>query len=128
MLAILKEMNLEDPELPGWAVTGTAAAVAWGAPMASSSTTPLDFYVPTESAVRRATLSLQPAASWDRRVRGCSCPDLLACTGRQEIPDNIFGQRLFVRPLFAALDLAQDKARGIEILDGWNPDGAIRVW
>jgi hypothetical protein len=30
--------------------------------------------------------------------------------------------------LIIALDLAQDRARGREILDGWNPQETVRVW
>jgi hypothetical protein len=34
----------------------------------------------------------------------------------------------FAHGLFAALDLAQDQARGAEILEDWNPKDFTRVW
>ena len=30
--------------------------------------------------------------------------------------------------LIIALDLAQDRARGREILEGWDPQETVRVW
>jgi hypothetical protein len=35
---------------------------------------------------------------------------------------------LVVNGLLIALDLAQDRARGREILEGWHPEAVVRVW
>jgi hypothetical protein len=35
---------------------------------------------------------------------------------------------LVAHDLIVALDLAQDRARGQEILEGWDPHGVVRVW
>ncbi|MGH9016473.1 MAG: hypothetical protein ACRDY1_01880 [Acidimicrobiales bacterium] len=129
LLSLLEEINFENPELSGWAVTGTAAAVSWGAPIAAISTTPLDFYVPSENAARRAMLALDAAANWEqRRCAVAVAPTPLACLSRQERPNVLFGEWPVTRPLFVALDLAQDKARGVEILNDWTPEGDVRVW
>src|SRR5262249_8133516 len=49
----------EDVEhMSGWALTDSAAAVAYGAPLAFRSDQALDFYVPDHSVVRRATTLL----------------------------------------------------------------------
>jgi hypothetical protein len=39
-----------------------------------------------------------------------------------------WGHWRFAHGLFAALDLAQDQARGAEILEDWNPKDFTRVW
>lgn len=89
-------LGLEDVELgPGWALTDSAAAVAYGAPLADR---------PSQA---RATIKIAPVpAVVQRRV------DL--DTNPMEWP--------LAHPLFVALDLAQDVGRGREILDAWTPD------
>jgi len=49
------KLGFDDVEAqPGWALTGTLAAVAYGAPVAARSDYPPEFYVPTP---RRGPLS-----------------------------------------------------------------------
>lgn len=113
----------------GWALTDTAGAVAYGAPLAVRSEQLLDFYVPDVVTLRRAQKLLGAAASPSRA--GCAvrvAPVPAACGQRVDLRTNPFHWPL-AHPLFVALDLAQDVGRGREILDAWTPDGQwTRVW
>lgn len=110
----------------GWALTDSAAEVAFGAPLAFRSGQVLDFFVPDESVVRRATTLLGAAASASRAratVRVAPVPAIVS----QRVSDESAEWPL-AHPLFVALDLAQGVGRGREILDAWTPDGWARVW
>jgi hypothetical protein len=114
---------------PGWVVAGTVGAVAWGAPLVIGSAYPPDFYAPTAADLRQATLRLGEAARFeDRACTVAVAPTPLACTERFDPPSRMLGEVRFAHGLFAALDLAQDRARGAEILEGWNPEAFTRVW
>lgn len=120
-------VNLDDG--PGWAVAGTVGAVVWGAPMAIGSAYPPDFYVPTTAELRKATLRLGEAPRFeDRACTVAVAPTPLMCVERFELESSEWGQWRFAHGLFAALDLAQDRARGAEILGSWDPEDFTRVW
>jgi hypothetical protein len=122
-------VNLDDG--PGWAVAGTIGAVAWGAPTAIGSAYPPDFFVPTTAELRQATLRLGEAARFeDRACTVAVAPTPLACVDRFDRfdrPGDAWGHWRFAHGLFAALDLAQDRARGAEILESWNPEDFTRA-
>jgi hypothetical protein len=121
-------VNLEG-DGPGWAVAGTVGAVAWGAPVVIGSGYPLDFYVPSAVELRQATLRLGEATRYeDRACTVAVAPTPLACTQRFDRDSGEWGHWRFAHGLFAALDLAQDQARGAEILDDWKPKDFTRVW
>lgn len=111
----------------GWALSDTMAAVAYGAPIGARAHYPPDFYVPTQIAVRRATELLGAASSWDARamvVRVAPVPAV--CNQRVCLPAQDWP---IAAPLFVALDLARDPARGREVLENWTPPGPWhRVW
>lgn len=114
---------------PGWAVAGTVGAVAWGAPTAIGSAFPPDFYVPSAALLRQATLRLGEAPRFEeRRCTVALAPTPLVCAERVDLESSQWGTWRFAHGLYAALDLAQDRARGAEILDGWNPRAFTRVW
>jgi hypothetical protein len=120
-------VNLADG--PGWALAGTVGAVVWGAPMAVGDAYPPDFYVPDAAQLRQATLRLGEAS----RFEGHDCtvavaPTPLVCAERFDRQSNEWGHWRFAHGLFAALDLAQDRARGTEILADWEPEDFTRVW
>ena len=122
------EVNLHGDEA-GWAVAGTVGAVAWGAPTAIGNAYPPDFYVPTTAELRQATLRLGEAARFeDRACAVAVAPTPLVCVERFESESNEWRQWRFAHGLFAALDLAQDRARGAEILESWHPEEFTRVW
>jgi len=100
-------------------LTGTVAAVELGAPVAVAADSPPDLYVRDAAEVR----------SFERRHGATTGSSREASVAVQPTPliaetatNNV------AHPLFVALDLAQDRARGREILDGWNPAEARRVW
>lgn len=115
---------------PGWALTGTRAAAAWGAPVAVSQDWPPDFLVPSTQQVARAQRVLRVSPDWSSR--GCT----VATSPVREVPrfeppdaQPAPGTHwLLAHPVAVALDLAQDRARGAEILSDWQPDGFRRVW
>ena len=113
----------------GWALTDSAAAVAYGAPLAVRSAEALDFFVPDKAIARRAATLLRTSES----------PSQAGATVRVAPVPAVVRQRVDLRgsgadwplahPLFVALDLAQDQGRGREILDAWTPDEPwARVW
>lgn len=122
--------NLEDlAGAPGWALTDSAAAAAYGAPVGFRSGQVMDFLVPDQSVVRRATTLLHTAPSTAQvRATVRVAPVPRAVTQRVNPATNPFDWPL-THPLFAALDLAQDTGRGREILSNWTPGKEwTRVW
>ncbi len=117
---------------PGWALTDTLAAVAYGAPVGVGSGWPPDFYVPDAIVLRRAVRVLGQASNWDERgATAAVAPVRQVCQLRQEPPeDQAPGTHwLLADPLAVALDLAQDTSRGVEVLRDWTPPKwAARVW
>lgn len=123
-------LGLDDAEQTvGWALTDSAAAAAFGAPLAVSTGQLLDFYVPDQATARRATTLLGAALS--RAQARCAirvAPVRAACSHRLDLPDNPFEWPL-AHPVFVALDLAQDAGRGREVLADWTPpERWARVW
>jgi DNA-binding transcriptional ArsR family regulator len=113
----------------GWALTDSAAATAYGAPLAFRSEQVLDFYVPHSSVVRRAVTLLGPvvpSAQARATVRIAPVPAVV----EDRVEPRIGPLRWpLAHPLFVALDLAQDVGRGREILQAWTPDDRWpRVW
>lgn len=122
-------LGLEDAgATEGWALTDSAAAASYGAPIALRADQPLDFYVPDRSIIRRATTLLGAAASpRDARMTLRVAP--VQAVVRRRVDDPRLYEWPLAHPLFVALDLAQDHGRGREILDQWTPDGRWnRVW
>jgi hypothetical protein len=121
-------VNLEG-DSPGWAVAGTVGAVAWGAPAVIGNRYPPDFYVPSAVELRQAALRLGEAPRYEERACTVAvAPTPLVCAYRFDRDSSEWGHWLFAHGLFAALDLTQDRARGVEILDDWDPKDFTRVW
>lgn len=127
-------VNINDFDTAGWALSDSRAAAVYGAPIAIRSNHPPVLYVPDERVMRRAAKLLSPAREHTMPAAVLRvAPTPLVCTHRQDpvnFPGN--GNSEFwpmTRPLFVALDLAQDPGRGREILDGWTPpEPWSRVW
>jgi DNA-binding transcriptional ArsR family regulator len=123
-------LGLEDAETTtGWALTDSAAAVAYGAPLAVRTGQLLDFYVPDQATLRRAVVLLGSASS--RSEAYCAvqvAPVEAVCSRRVDLATNPYEWPL-AHPVFVALDLAQDSGRGREVLDAWTPSERwARVW
>ena len=111
--------NLEDLSTEGWAQGGDQAALAWGAPMFALGSVPW-IWVPDQVTARRVERTLG-AANWEDHAAVILVPPTpLACMDRQDAPSASLDWPT-LHPLYLALDLAQDRARGHEILDGWAP-------
>lgn len=125
-MAARLELGLDSPaEALGWALTETRAASSWGMPVVATGDHPLDFYVPSESAVAGARALYGEADGFDHRACTVAvAPVRLACVRRADHRGRS-GERW---PVANHIVVALDKARGMEILDGWTPDGIVRAW
>lgn len=120
-------LGLDSVSEPGWALTETRAAIGWGAPLVVSSAYPPALYVP-EPRIQRRALDLYGvgAASETRGARIAIAPLPVVCCPRYDVPGEMWPG---THPLFVALDLAQDPARGAEALGAWQPPSPFeRVW
>lgn len=121
-------LGLEDIEAPGWALTDTAAAAAYGAPVAFRAGQQLDFLVPDDAVLQRAIRLLGVTNSAEKVTASLRVAPVPAAV-RPRIDFGGPGDWPLAHPLFVALDLAQDTGRGREILDAWTPDERwTRVW
>ncbi len=97
--------------------------------MAIGSAYPPDFYVPSATELRQARLRLgEPTPFEERACTVAVAPTPLVCAERVDRPSDEWGHWRFAHGLFAALDLALDRARGSEILADWLPKDFARVW
>ena len=123
-------LGLDQPEnTMGWTLTDTLAAASWGMPIVARGDHPADFYVPTESELRAARSILGDAP--DPAVRACTiavAPVRLVCLRRFDHASTTGERWPVANHIVVALDIAQDRARGLEVLDQWEPDGIARAW
>jgi hypothetical protein len=113
-----------DPGASQWVRTGTAAAAAWGAPIVTGEGGPLELYVPgpvdLSIAARR-----YGAAEAGTSVASLAVPPVSTVTAASpDGPARIVDGWPLAPRLAVALDLAQDKARGRQILEEWKVDNA----
>ncbi|MGQ0826658.1 MAG: hypothetical protein ACT4OX_16795 [Actinomycetota bacterium] len=110
-----------------WVLTDTQAALFLGAPLLVSGEGPPDFYLPAPSIVDLALSHFGPArgepAATVRPIRYAGIHEAVPFRSTPA------GFRV-AHPVVVALDLAQDRARGREIVEGWDPSpvGVERVW
>jgi hypothetical protein len=110
-------------------LTDSVAAAAYGAPVALRSGQLLDFFVPDQSTLRRATTLLGAATTTSQAQATLRVAPVPAVVKNRVDLDTDSTEWPLAHPLFVALDLAQDVGRGREILDAWTPDGGwTRVW
>ena len=121
------QFNTHALDEPGWALGGTRAAVAWGAPLVANATYPPDFIVPDDATLRRSRQRYGDATTPRSAAAVIRvAPTLLAVRHRvlragEEFP--------LAHPVVVALDLASDISRGIETLEKWTPPPPFdRVW
>jgi DNA-binding transcriptional ArsR family regulator len=110
-----------------WCLTETRAAIELGAPVFASMDAPPEFYVPEAAIVDLAlshfgTARAQPAAT----VRVARYGGIIDAEPFARTPQGF----AVAHPVVVALDLAHDRARGREIVEGWDPSdlGVTRVW
>jgi hypothetical protein len=123
--------DIEDAE--GWALCDTIAANAYGAAAVVGGAYPPDFYVPSERIVRVARQLYGDATYASREATVALPPVAWACQRRVDTTRvesaHPRAEWPAVHPVFVALDLAVDRSRGREILEGWSPQEPFRrVW
>lgn len=112
-----------DPGVPGWCLTGSLAAAELGAPVVAVGKQ-LDLYVPGAAS---ATIALRRhGAAPDPGVATASIAVAPVAAVTAERGRTSGSGWPLAHPVAVALDLAQDRARGREILDEWSPPE--RVW
>lgn len=112
-----------DPAGPGWRRTGTPAAVAYGAPVVSTIGEPVELYVVSPVEISIAVRECG-AASPGKGAASIMVPPVAAVSSVDPGLSCLGGWTIAPR-LAVALDLAQDRARGREILEGWEPPDAV---
>jgi hypothetical protein len=106
-------------------VAGPLGALAWGADVVATADYPPDLYVPDRAVLRRATAGPPPASVEQRSATVAVAPTPLVCAEASQL--TTAGLPV-AQALFVALDLAIDRARGLELLDSFDPPGVTRVW
>lgn len=126
------DVRSADPEASSWRLSGTAAAVAHGAPVVTTDEVPLELYVPGPVDLSIATRRYGTAAPGTGAAMLAVAPVAQVCerpidqAGVDLMIEKVQGWDLAPK-LAVALDLAQDQARGREILDDWkDPAGVWR--
>ncbi len=114
-----------DPAAHRWVRAGTAAAAALGAPAVSTGGGPVELYVPEPvelDIAQRRYHAAKPGAG----AASVAVAPVRAVTAPPDDDSEVSELGGWpAAPLLAiALDLAQDRARGRQILDEWEVDGA----
>jgi len=121
---VIEDVTNNELDEDGWCISGTVAAVELGAPVVSLVGAAPDLYVPDPATVRIAArrygVVADPYAA-RASIAVAPVPDVTAC---RQLPASQGWP--VAHPVAVALDLAQDRARGREIIDDWWPPE--RVW
>ena len=107
--------------------SGTLAAAASGAPIVATHHFPVELYCTDVDRFERIRLRAGPAESLGPEARLAVAPTPLLAIARDPADRSVGGFPV-VHPLFIALDLASDPARGGEALVAWDPQGWDRAW
>ena len=114
-----------------WVMGDTRAAAAYGAPLAIAPDYPPDLYVPDQKALSWVLNRSAVAPDYHRRAATVAiAPAPLVTDGRLRVDDPREPWPL-AHPVVVALDLAVDRSRGREALEGWDPPAeldVVRVW
>lgn len=110
---------------PAWRRTGSAAAAAYGAPIVTAEGGPVELYVPgpVDISIAARRYHAMPPGDGAAVVAVAPARAVAAVIG-EDRPPIIDGWP--AAPLLAvALDLAQDRGRGRQILDEWDAPDAV---
>ena len=112
-----------DEQAPGWRRTGTSAALTYGAPIVATAGEPVELYVvgPVEISI---AVREYGAAKPGQGLATIAVPPVSAVAA----PDPtlpLVGGWPAAPVLTVALDLAQDRARGREVLEDWSTPDAV---
>ena len=104
-------------------LSGTVGALVLGAPLAAGTNWP-QLYVADDADVAAIASAYGASAGWPA-AEIAVCPSTYAMSLASTVSRNHFPVATAV---VVAFDLAQDKARGREILESWSPEVSPRVW
>jgi hypothetical protein len=111
----------------GLVAGGTLAAAARGAPIIATDTYPLELHAADADTLERIRLRAGQPRGEIPPARVTVAPTPLVTKVHAPIAKQLRGHRV-AHPLFVALDLAADPARGAEALAEWEPEGWPRAW
>ena len=106
-------------------VSGTLGAVWQKAPVVVTADWPAELYVESQVELRSVLRSYGVPPGMPSAGRAAVCPSRYGWSVPAELPHHDFP---VANHIVVALDLAHDRGRGREILEGWNPEGQVRVW
>ncbi len=119
----LRTLPQSEPDL--FRLSGTLGAVWHQAPVVATADWPAELYVEKQSELRAVLRSYGASSEMPPAGRVAVCPSRYGWAVPAELSHHGFA---VANHIVVALDLAQDRGRGREILDGWDPEGHVRVW
>jgi len=120
--------NVRDLEGSGWCLTGTAAAAEWGAPVVAPHPV-VDLFVPGPVIITIARREYGTARNAPADAAASIAVAPASAITSHRLPPRRHAGWPLAHPLAVALDLAQDRGRGREILADWTPPPRFhRVW
>ncbi len=119
----LGSLPASDPDL--YRLSGTLGAVWHQAPVVATADWPAELYVESQGELRSVLRTHGVPPGMPSAGRVAVCPSRFGWSVSAELPHHEFP---VANHVVVALDLAQDRGRGREILEGWNPEGHVRVW
>jgi len=114
-----------DPDAATWRRTGSAAAAAYGAPVVTAGGGPVDLLVPGPAAVTIAVRRHGRTEPGAGAAMVAPAPVLAAVQPDPTAKEVVVDGWPAAPVLAVALELAQDRARGREILGDWHIDDAV---
>lgn len=106
-------------------LSGTLGAVWHKAPVVATADWPAELYVESQGELRSVLRSYGASPGTPSAGQVAVCPSRYGWSVPAQLPHHDFP---VANHVVIALDLAQDRGRGREILEGWNPEGHVRVW
>jgi hypothetical protein len=106
-------------------LSGTLGAIWQQAPVVATADWPAELYVEDLSELRAVLRTHGALPSAPAAGRVAVCPSRYGWSIPAEVSHLEFP---VANHIVVALDLAQDRGRGREVLDGWEPEGHVRVW
>lgn len=117
--------TLPQPDADLFRLSGTLGAVWHKAPVVATADWPAELYVQDQSELRAVLRSHGAPSEMPPAGRVAICPSRYGWSVPAEFSHHGFP---VANHIVVALDLAQDRGRGREILEGWDPEGHVRVW
>lgn len=106
-------------------LSGTLGAVWHEAPVVATADWPPELYVADQGDLRAVLRTYGAVPGTPAAGQVALCPSRYGWSVPAEVSHPEFP---VANHIIVALDLARDRGRGREILEGWEPEGHVRVW